>query len=93
MTLLGDLKHGRTVHSLAHLLAHLSHPPKLRLVSPAALAMPEAICEELVKSGVTVTYAVPSHRLPYEPKLETRTNAICTETIERHQSQRKLSTE
>jgi len=52
LTLLGDLKHGRTVHSIAHLVTRLAKPPTLHLVSPAALAMPEAITEELARCKV-----------------------------------------
>lgn len=55
LTLLGDLKHGRTVHSLAKLAARLQKPPKMALISPASLQMPAAICEEMVSKGVTVT--------------------------------------
>ena len=55
LTLLGDLKHGRTVHSLAKLAARLERPPKLHLVSPAALCMPEEICTAAKANGVTVT--------------------------------------
>ena len=52
LTLLGDLKHGRTVHSIAQLMTKLARPPKLHLVSPTALAMPAAICDELARCGV-----------------------------------------
>jgi aspartate carbamoyltransferase len=45
VTMLGDLKHGRTVHSLARLLA--MHNVHLNYVSPVQLAMPENIVEEL----------------------------------------------
>jgi aspartate carbamoyltransferase catalytic subunit len=52
LTLLGDLKHGRTVHSLALLAARLSQPPRLSMVSPAALAMPAEVTSALAASGV-----------------------------------------
>jgi aspartate carbamoyltransferase len=45
VTMLGDLKHGRTVHSLARLLA--MHNIRLNYVSPEQLAMPEEIVQEL----------------------------------------------
>ena len=47
VVLLGDLKHGRTVHSLAKLLARagLDVPIALRYVSPPILAMPKAVRE------------------------------------------------
>lgn len=52
LTLLGDLKHGRTVHSLAQLVARLERPPALSLVSPAALAMPAEVTEDAAARGV-----------------------------------------
>jgi carbamoyl-phosphate synthase/aspartate carbamoyltransferase/dihydroorotase len=52
LTLLGDLKHGRTVHSIARLVTKLSRPPTLHLVSPALLSMPAEICDELAKANV-----------------------------------------
>ena len=51
LTLLGDLKHGRTVHSLALLVARLSKPPRLALVSPTALRMPSEVLASIVQSG------------------------------------------
>lgn len=50
--LVGDLKHGRTVHSLSRALAHWD--VTLSLISPPALAMPAAITQELRQQGVTV---------------------------------------
>jgi aspartate carbamoyltransferase len=52
VTLAGDLKHGRTVHSLSALLA--TQGVKFRFVAPEALAMPAEITESLTKSGVEV---------------------------------------
>ena len=51
ITLLGDLKNGRTVHSLVRLLAQFSNI-KLVYVAPAILAMPADIIEELKVLGV-----------------------------------------
>ena len=45
VTLLGDLKNGRTVHSLSRLLSN--YDVHLNFVSPPELAMPAEICEEL----------------------------------------------
>lgn len=47
VVLLGDLKHGRTVHSLAKLLARcaLKHELVLRYCSPASLEMPSHVKE------------------------------------------------
>lgn len=48
ITLVGDLKHGRTVHSLVRLLA--LHPSaQLRYVSPDSLKMPEHIIKSLAE--------------------------------------------
>jgi aspartate carbamoyltransferase len=53
ITLAGDLKHGRTVHSLSHLLARLGF--KIYLVAPAQLQMPEHITAQLREMGAEVT--------------------------------------
>lgn len=45
ITLLGDLKNGRTVHSLAKLLNHYN--VNLRFVAPDTLAFPDDLTEEL----------------------------------------------
>ncbi len=47
----GDLKYGRTVHSLAQALAKLDNN-RFYFVAPEALAMPDYICEELDEAGV-----------------------------------------
>ena len=53
IALIGDLKHGRTVHSLCQLLC-LYQAVHVTLISPAALAMPEPIIEALKQAGHTV---------------------------------------
>ena len=50
--LAGDLKHGRTVHSLSRALAHWD--VTLTLISPPALALPDAITGELRQQGLTL---------------------------------------
>jgi aspartate carbamoyltransferase len=50
VTLLGDLKYGRTVHSLARLLR--LYGARLNYVSPEILRMPPRIIEELHQAGV-----------------------------------------
>ncbi|MCC7160915.1 MAG: aspartate carbamoyltransferase [Anaerolineae bacterium] len=50
VTMLGDLKYGRTVHSLARLLAR--YDVKLNYVSPEALRMPAELVDELNAHGV-----------------------------------------
>ncbi len=52
VALVGDLKHSRTIHSLAYLLA--SYPlRKIYLVSPLVVRMPQPLREYLAASGVT----------------------------------------
>ncbi|KAG5641186.1 hypothetical protein DXG03_005797 [Asterophora parasitica] len=53
ITLLGDLKNGRTVHSLVTLLCMYS--VRLNFVSPAALAMPSNVVVAARKAGIPVT--------------------------------------
>jgi aspartate carbamoyltransferase len=50
VTLLGDLKHGRTVHSLARLLS--LYKVKLNYVAPDILRMPPELIEELNAKGI-----------------------------------------
>lgn len=53
ITLLGDLKHGRTVHSLVTLLSLYS--VRINFVSPASLAMPESVVSQARRSGIMIT--------------------------------------
>lgn len=55
ITMLGDLKHGRTVHSLARLLA--LYKVRLTFVAPAGLAMPAYVTEAVRAAGVEVVEA------------------------------------
>jgi aspartate carbamoyltransferase len=50
VTLLGDLKHGRTVHSLARLLS--LYKVKINYVSPDILRMPAELIDELKQKGI-----------------------------------------
>ncbi len=50
VTMLGDLKYGRTVHSLARLLS--LYKVKIHYVSPEILRMPPEIIEELYRKGI-----------------------------------------
>lgn len=50
VTMLGDLKYGRTVHSLARLLRLFG--ARLNYVSPEILRMPPAVVEELRVAGI-----------------------------------------
>ncbi len=49
ITFLGDLRYGRPVHSLCHLLQH--YHVQVQLISPAALALPEALRNDLKARG------------------------------------------
>ncbi|KAF4587221.1 aspartate carbamoyltransferase catalytic subunit [Ophiocordyceps camponoti-floridani] len=49
VTFVGDLRHGRTVHSLVRLLRH--YQVKVQLVAPAGLELPSAAREQLAASG------------------------------------------
>ena len=51
VTMLGDLKYGRTVHSLARLLSNFSGI-KLNYVSPEILRMPREVMEEVGDKGI-----------------------------------------
>ena len=53
IAMIGDLKHGRTVHSLCKLLS-LFDNIKLTLISPGELAMPAEIVETLRSAGHSV---------------------------------------
>jgi carbamoyl-phosphate synthase/aspartate carbamoyltransferase len=53
ITLLGDLKNGRTVHSLVTLLCLYS--VRLNFVAPPSLAMPQSVVSAARKAGVHVT--------------------------------------
>lgn len=50
--MVGDLKNGRTVHSLVKLLSLYSI--SLNFVSPASLCMPESVKAEAIKAGIPV---------------------------------------
>lgn len=54
IVLVGDLKYGRTVHSLIKLLA-LYRDMKFTLVSPPGLGMPAHIIEQAAKGGHVIT--------------------------------------
>ncbi|HID71569.1 MAG TPA: aspartate carbamoyltransferase [Thermoplasmata archaeon] len=53
VTILGDLKYGRTTHSLAYALAQFNI--KLNLVAPKQLFMPEEVILHLTEMGADVT--------------------------------------
>jgi aspartate carbamoyltransferase len=53
VTMLGDLKYGRTVHSLARLLS--LYDVRINYVSPEILAMPPELVSELKSKGISQT--------------------------------------
>lgn len=55
ITMVGDLKHGRTVHSLAKLLAtYRASETKVNFVSPLSLMMPSSIVRRLREADISV---------------------------------------
>jgi aspartate carbamoyltransferase catalytic subunit len=54
IAMIGDLRHGRTVHSLSKLLS-LYNNVQVILVSPKELALPDSIVEEMRSAGVNVS--------------------------------------
>lgn len=50
VTFVGDLKYGRTVHSLTQALTHFN--AEFRFIAPDALAMPDYILQELDEKGI-----------------------------------------
>lgn len=54
IAMIGDLKYGRTVHSLAMLLCCYKNV-SLQLISPEALAMPDYVIEKLKAAGHSVS--------------------------------------
>lgn len=53
VVMVGDLRYGRTVHSLSHALARFG--ASLTFVAPPALTMPEEIIADLQEKGVEIT--------------------------------------
>ncbi len=60
VVLLGDLKYGRTVHSLAHALALFG--AEIVLISPPTLGLPEEVAEHLDRMGARVQTEAQLHR-------------------------------
>ena len=75
LTLLGDLKHGRTVHSLCQLLG-LYSGLKIQLISPEALAMPTKYVDILtsaghqVEIGSTLEQGLPQANIIYQTRIQ-----------------------
>ncbi|MDF2529302.1 MAG: aspartate carbamoyltransferase [Gammaproteobacteria bacterium] len=54
IAMVGDLKYGRTVHSLAEAFAHFN--ARLYFVAPEGLNMPSSICDFLRKKGIRFSF-------------------------------------
>lgn len=54
IAMVGDLKYGRTVHSLAHACSLFNH--RLYFISPPSLEMPKEICDDLRDKQIKFTY-------------------------------------
>ena len=63
----GDLKYGRTVHSLTQALSKFENV-KFFFIAPEVLAMPDYICEELDDAGIT--YSLHSDMEDVIPELD-----------------------
>jgi aspartate carbamoyltransferase catalytic subunit len=50
----GDLKHSRTVHSLALAAAH--YHPRMYFISPDSLMLPDSICQQLKTQGIQYSF-------------------------------------
>ncbi|KAL8820836.1 MAG: hypothetical protein Q9223_001029 [Gallowayella weberi] len=72
ITFTGDLRYGRTVHSLVKLLQH--YTVRIQLVCPASLALPTEIRQQLINSG---QLSIESDRLT--PQIIARSDVLyCT---------------
>lgn len=75
LTLLGDLKHGRTVHSLCQLLA-LYKGLQIQLVSPRELSMPTRYVDLLsnaghqIKIGDNLEQGLPTANIIYQTRIQ-----------------------
>ncbi|WED21507.1 aspartate carbamoyltransferase [Vibrio sp. JC009] len=67
VALVGDLKYGRTVHSLTQALSKFDNN-RFFFIAPDALAMPDYICEELDDAGIP--YSLHKDMEPVIPELD-----------------------
>jgi aspartate carbamoyltransferase catalytic subunit len=71
ITMVGDLKHGRTVHSLSKLLNH--YKVTLQFVSTEDLSMPEDVCQKLTNPMTRftdLTSALPTSDVVYMTRIQ-----------------------
>ncbi len=59
VVMVGDLRYGRTVHSLSYALARFG--ASLTFVAPPSLSMPDDIVDELKRKGVNITISEDLH--------------------------------
>ena len=75
LTLVGDLKHGRTVHSLCQLLS-LYHGLKIQLIAPSALSLPDQYISLLedaghqITQGTTLEEGLPPANVIYQTRIQ-----------------------
>lgn len=77
IALVGDLKYGRTVHSLAQALTHFN--AQLYFIAPKELQMPQYICDELKEKKI---------KFSFHDKIEAAINKIDIVYITRIQKER-----
>ena len=72
ITMVGDLKNGRTVHSLAKLLARLYEGVNFRFVSPPGLGMPEKVKRQLksYREFDSIEEAIPETDVLYVTRIQ-----------------------
>ena len=74
VTFVGDLRHGRTVHSLVRLLRH--YAVSVQLVAPKPLGLPQELRQELIARG---QLAAEAETLEEQPGLVARSDVLyCT---------------
>ena len=76
ITFAGDLKNGRTVHSLVQLLAHYS--VQIQLVAPSSLVLPDSIKQDLVSRGQLLAEAQ-----TLEPGIVARSDVLYCTRVQR----------
>ena len=83
VTFMGDLKHGRTVHSLCRLLMH--YQVRVNLVSPPELRLPESLRNELGDKGM-----LGAESIELTPEIISKSDVLyCTRVQEERFTDRK----
>lgn len=83
VTFMGDLKHGRTVHSLCRLLMH--YQVRINLVSPPELRLPENLRDQLREKNMLATESI-----ELTPEIISKSDVLyCTRVQEERFSDKK----